>query len=187
MKTVRLFVAWLLDDPVIAALSRIQKTLANSCDGVRWINPQQLHMTVKFLGDIPDSDVTRVSEAVDRGAAKCTPFTISLCGCGCFPPRGPVRIVWIGAEETTGTIIQSAKEIIGELVDVGFEPEPREWSPHITIGRVRDDRSHGGIRDAVEASSLETLHQSVQSVSVMSSVLSKQGPTYTAIHTTELG
>lgn len=183
----RLFVAWLLDDSIVAALSRVQKKLANSCDGVRWVNPQQLHLSVKFLGDVPDSDVTQVTEAVVRGAAKCKPFTTSICGCGCFPPHGPVRIVWIGAEESTGTMLQSAKEIIDALEEVGFEPERREWLPHITIGRVRDDRSHGCIRSAIEEHSFETLDQSVQSVSVMSSVLSAQGPTYTALHTAELG
>lgn len=183
----RLFVAWLLNDSVIAALSRIQTTLTNSCDGVRWINPQQLHLTVKFLGDVSDSQAPGITEAVARGAARCKAFTLSLNGCGCFPPSGPVRIVWIGVRESTGMMMQSAKNILDALEEVGVEPEQREWSPHITIGRLRDDRSHGSIRSAIETNSFDSIEQPVRSVSILSSVLSNQGPTYTTIHTTDLG
>lgn len=186
-KTVRLFVAWLLDDSVRTALNRIQKKLAASCSGVRWVKPEQLHMTVKFLGDVPDAKVKEVTEVVTRSAGVCNPFTITLAGCGCFGPNGPVRIVWVGANETTGTMVQNANRMIGALEKIGFAPEGREWSPHITIGRVRIDRSHGSIRSAVQACTFDELQQSVNKVSVMTSVLSPDGPTYTPINTTDFG
>lgn len=186
-KTVRLFVAWLLDDSVRSALSRIQKKITASCDGVRWVKPEQLHMTVKFLGDVSDASVKEVTDVVARCASICNPFTITLAGCGCFPPNGPVRIVWVGANETTGTMVQNANRMIGVLEKIGFAPEGREWSPHITIGRVRNDRSHGSIRSAVQDCVFDELQQLVNKVSVMASVLSPDGPIYTPINTTDFG
>ena len=183
----RLFVAWLLDDPVRAALNRLQDKLASSCKGVRWVPSEQLHLTVKFLGDVRDNDVKEVTDAVARSARLCKPFIMTISGCGCFPPRGPVRIVWVAANETKGVMMQGANNVINALAKIGFTPERRAWSPHITIGRVRDDRSHGSMRSAVEACTYDELQQPVNAVTVMSSVLSSKGPTYTAINTTDLG
>ena len=182
----RLFVALLLDDSVRAALSRMQKKLASSCDGVRWVGVEQLHLTVKFLDDVPDANVKRVTDAVADSVSQCNAFTMTLADCGCFPPRGPVRITWSGVNDSSGAMTQCVNKVISTLEQIGFDSEKRDWSPHITIGRIRDDRSHGAIRTAVEAFSFEAIQQSVKSISVMSSVLSTRGPTYTAINTTDL-
>ena len=183
----RLFVAITLDDDIRSALSRVQAGLGRECNGVRWIPAEQLHVTVKFLGEVPDANVTSVAEAMTRGAARATPFSMDLGGCGCFPPRGGVRIVWAGIHEESGALLRCADVVEQELVQIGFQKERRPFSGHITIGRVREDRSHGRIRSAAEAFQFDPVSQSVSTVTLMSSVLSPQGPTYTPVGKANLG
>ena len=183
----RLFVAMELDDDVRSVLRSVQAELGRRCEGVRWIPPEQLHVTVKFLGEVPDADVTSVAEAVTRGAAGAVPFTMELGGCGCFPPRGGVRIVWAGIQEESGALLKCVDLVEGELMRIGFSKEKRPFSGHITIGRVREDRSDGRIRAAAEAFPFEPVPQSVSSLTLMSSVLSPKGQTYTPAARVKLG
>jgi 2'-5' RNA ligase len=184
---VRLFVAIELSERTRSALGRIQADLASKCDGVRWIPAHQLHITVKFLGDVPDGDVSKVAEGVGRAAAACDPFSMEIGECGCFPPRGPVRIVWAGAAEASSALMQCVEAVEAELQPLGFPRESKPFSPHITIGRVREDRSSGGIRAAVQAYGCGKEQESVSSLTLMSSVLSPKGPTYTPVSKAELG
>lgn len=183
----RLFVAILLEDAICAALGRVQQVLGPQCDGVRWVRTDQLHVTVKFLGDVEDRDVSAVTEAIAAGAAEGAESTMTVSGVGCFPPRGGVRIVWAGASDEGGAMQTAAEAINGRLEAIGFEAERRRWSPHITIGRVKFDKSAGRIRSAVEQASFPSLVQTVGSVSLMSSVLSPKGPTYNTVFTCPLG
>lgn len=183
----RLFVAIEFSDRVRSALGEVQASLAPKCDGVRWVPPEQVHLTAKFLGEVPDRDVNRVAEAVARAAAKAVPCDMEISGCGCFPPRGGVRIVWAGGSEKTGSLAQCVEFVEGELEALGFHKERRPFSPHITIGRVRDDRSGGRLRSTVEAHTFPSLEEEISSITLMSSVLSPKGPTYTPVSRTKLG
>ena len=183
----RLFVAITLDDRVRSALGKAQTDLKAQCDGVRWILQHQVHMTVKFLGDAPDGDVAKIGEAVAKAAAGSRPFSFEIAGCGCFPPRGSVRIVWAGANEPSGALLQCVEALENEMESLGFPRERKRFSPHLTIGRVREDRSGGQIRAAADAHSYPSMNQSVVSLTLMSSVLSPQGPTYTPVTTAKLG
>lgn len=183
----RLFVAITLDEAVRSALGKVQADLEGRCDGVRWIPSHQVHLTAKFLGEVPDGDVAAVGEAVAAAAVQAVPFDIQIAGCGCFPPRGQVRIVWVGAAEPTGALLRCVEAVECELERLGYAKERRRFSPHLTIGRVREDRSGGRIRAAVDAETLQSLEQSVSSLTLMSSVLSPKGPTYTPVATANLG
>lgn len=183
----RLFVALLLGEWVRAGLARVQAKLARSCEMVRWIPSEQLHLTVKFLGEVAESDVTAVSEALARASLRAAPCTMEIACTGCFPSSGPVRIVWAGARDTPKALDQCVETVTSELAQIGFAPERRPWSAHITLGRVRDDRTGGRIRAAVDAMSLEAMEQPVEAVTLMSSVLSAKGPTYAVVSSASLG
>lgn len=177
----RLFVAIELDEVIRSRLARVQDSLRAQCHGVKWIPSDQLHLTVKFLGDVPDGKVTDVSDALARAAAPSAVCTLELRGAGCFPPRGPVRIVWAGGSEPTGALTNCVNAVEDELSKLGFERERRPFSAHITIGRVRQDDSGGRIRDAVSSVSYQDMTQEVHELTLMSSVLSPKGPTYAAV------
>ncbi len=183
----RLFVAIELSDRVRSGLGKVQAHLAQECDKVRWIPPHQVHMTVKFLGEVPDPDVDRVARALQRAAGTARPCAMDIGGCGCFPARGLVRIVWAGASEETGALLKCVGAVEAELAELGFPKERKSFTPHITIGRVRQDRSGGRIRSAVEAYEFPLMDQEISSLTLMSSVLSPKGPTYTPVSRATLG
>lgn len=182
-----MFAAFLLDDAARAELARMGAKLARTCTGVRWVPAEQLHVTVKFLGEVPDRDVADVVEAMAEGARRAAPFEFEIAGCGCFPPRGPVRIVWAGTGDGAEAMTRAANAVCGALEELGFAGESRAWSPHITIGRVKEDSSQGRIRTAVEAYRFPPIRQNVKQVSLMQSTLSPKGSTYVRVGHAVLG
>ena len=177
----RLFVAIELMDEMREALKEVQGALGRATDGVRWVRPEQLHLTVKFLGEVPDGEVPRVAAAVARSAERSRPFELQLTECGCFPPSGPVRVVWVGTHEASGALQECVNTVEDELEGVGFPRETRAFSPHLTIGRAKEGRSAGGMRAAVERCKVKPVRQSVEELTLMSSVLSPKGPTYNVV------
>ncbi len=183
----RLFVAIEFSSNVRSALAKVQSRLEASCGGVRWIPPRQIHLTVKFLGDVPDANVEAVSRALADATVDAEPFDMELVGCGCFPPKGSVRIVWTGVNEESGRLHRNVEAVEREMARLGYAKERRAYSPHVTIGRVRRDDSGGAIRSAAENCNLDAVGQPVSSMTLMSSVLSSKGPTYAPVVTTGFG
>lgn len=183
----RLFVAIELNDVVRAALARVQKSLADSCPGVRWVRPELLHLTVKFLGEVPGGQVMEVVQAVEQAGAACEPFDLAASVCGCFPERGSVRVVWAGHPQANTRLAACVEAVEGQMAAIGFPREGRAFSPHITLGRVNEDRSRGEIRKKVAAAKMEPVAQIVRSFTLMSSVLGRGGPSYSAVSKSKFG
>ncbi len=183
----RVFVAIELDEGVRSALADLQAKLGRACQGVRWTAPHLLHLTVRFLGEVPDKDVVDVAEAVAQAAGEARACTFELAECGCFPRRGPVRIVWAGVRDASGLLERCVDRVEAALEDIGYPRERRPFSPHITIGRVREDRSGGRNRAATDAMTFGPLSQPAAAVTLMRSDLAPGGPTYTPLGKTELG
>ncbi len=137
-----------------------------------------MHLTLKFLGETPDLSVAAIGKALVDGVAALPGFHMTLEGCGGFPPKGAVRILWVGVKEPTGTLARCAEAIEVSLEPLGFPREPRGFSPHVTLGRVREGRQVVGLREALSGVKMAPLSQSVSSIVLMSSVLSREGPTY---------
>lgn len=183
----RLFVAIELDDTVRTALARVQTSLADSCPGVRWVRPELLHLTVKFLGEVPDGQVMEAARAVERAGAACEPFDLAASICGCFPERGAVRVVWVGHPQPNDALAACVNAVEEQMAAAGFPPEARAFSPHITLGRVNEDRTRGRLRTEVQAMKLKPLSQTVNSLTLMSSVLGRGGPSYSAVSKSKFG
>jgi 2'-5' RNA ligase len=183
----RLFVAVELDDEVRKALAALQESFGPAGRDVRWVKHDLMHLTLKFLGDADDLTVVEVARVVERVAADTRGFALEVGSTGCFPPRGEVRIVWAGAAEGSGGLVGCVERLEAGLAELGFAPEGRAYSPHITIGRVREDHSRGRLREAVTAARFEPLLQEVSEMVVMSSELSRTGPTYTVVSRAAFG
>ena len=177
----RLFVAIWPGDQLRKSLRGLQDGLRNRCPDVRWTPPEQLHITVKFLGEVEDRRVPEIVAGLEKATASCKPFDLRVVNAGCFPPRGDVRIVWAGVEDAAGVVAGCAGVVDGALEVVGFARESRAFSAHITIGRVREDRSSGRLREIVESAKWGPQVQEISEIRLMSSVLSPRGSVYDTV------
>ena len=185
MAEIRAFIAIELPESVRAQLGRIQGQLKPGHEGVvRWVDPKGVHLTLKFLGNIAESQVPAVADAV-RGAAKVGRFPVEVGRPGAFPSLQAPRVVWVGVGGDLEKLAALQRAIDGALARLGFPPENRPFSPHLTLGRVRETASKAERRalgEAVGHLRIEALTPvEMDSVSVMRSQLTPSGAIYTCL------
>lgn len=150
------------------------------------VAPGNLHLTLKFLGQVPEGQVPRIEEAVRAATAGEAPFTMRLRGAGTFPPRGAPRVVWAGLEGADA-LARIAARLEERLAPLGFPPEARPFRPHVTLARARSPRGKDRVIGAVQAHAERELGTvDVRDVRLMRSDLSPAGPAYTPVLTVPL-
>lgn len=193
MTTVRTFIAIELDDELKTNLGLLQDRLRNlmAPRSVRWVQPQGIHLTLKFLGDTPVAKVEDVQAALMRAAAQARPFTISVGGVGCFPNTRRPRVVWVGIQEVTGALVQLRNAIEAQVAPLGFPTEKRAFHPHFTLGRVQRYASPSEVREigqVVATSAVGTIDEmAVASVLYIKSDLRPSGAVYKHLLEAPLG
>jgi RNA 2',3'-cyclic 3'-phosphodiesterase len=184
----RCFLAIELPHEVADRLAALQKRLGALDRDVRWTRVEQIHLTIKFLGEVPDADVPRICEIAVEIARQHSPFELEVKGTGCFPPRGPARVVWAGLAELPPALVDYHKAIEAACAEVGFKPEDRPFHPHLTIGRVRDQRGAHQVRRGVhQESNFQGGRFAVNELVMFQSILAPSGPTYIPLAHTPLG
>jgi len=140
METIRTFVAIELDEAILTALRGVQAQLkrAPAARIGRWVAPAGIHLTLKFLGDVSSGRVPEITQALQRGCRSFAPFPLHLCNPGFFPNAHRLRVVWIGVEGDVETLARLQRAIESELNSLGFPPEGRDFQPHLTLARVRE-------------------------------------------------
>jgi 2'-5' RNA ligase len=184
MEQIRSFVAIELDEEIRHQLSLIQRSLKSEglTDTVRWVNPHGIHLTLKFLGDVPASRIQGIVLAVSQGKDGVTPFTISFGGLGCFPTTRRPNVIWVGVNGDTGTLARLQTGVEERLSALGYPSEKRRYTPHLTLGRVDrrvTDSERRRLGDLIQAQTVGSLGEmQVRAVSLMKSELSPAGATY---------
>ena len=193
MKTLRTFIAVELDQELRAKLRDLQRQLDSQMAprSVRWVRPEGIHLTLKFLGDTPLDRIEAVKDAVSRAADSVRPFTFAVGGLGCFPNTRRPRVVWVGLQEVTGNLSQLKRAVETEVAPLGFPTEKRAFHPHLTLGRVNRRASKSEVREIgeiVASSAIGTLDEmEVAAVSYIQSDLLPNGAVYTNLHEAHLG
>lgn len=188
---IRTFIAVELPPQVRRGLAQLQERLNQDRPPVRWVAPDKVHVTLKFLGEIPAERVEVVSECAVRVAAAVAPFEIEATGVGVFPNPNRPRVVWVGVEGDTAALCAFQARLESDLAACGFPPEGRPFSPHLTMGRVRDRatpaeaRTLGRVVASLDAPSLGRWR--VQHITVIRSDLRPEGPIYTPLREAPLG
>src|SRR5215208_2028699 len=135
--SIRTFVCIEVPETVKQRIASLQQELRTSPAQISWVKPSNIHLTLKFLGDVPASRVEAIHLAVKRAATSIQGFEIEVGGAGCFPaPRNP-RVLWVGLTDLPESLKQLHGSLEAELLREGFPRESKRFSPHLTIGRVR--------------------------------------------------
>ena len=177
---VRCFIAVDVDDQAITEkIVKLQGELKSYAD-FKSVEPENIHLTLKFLGEISDSQVEKVEEVLKD--LEFSSFSLRFRGVGAFPnPRRP-RVIWIGVSEGATEFSELAKRIDTSLRKLGFPPETRGFKPHLTIARVK--RGGGAaLSNFIQKYSLEDFGTlKVDSVKLKKSILTPRGPVYTTLY-----
>jgi 2'-5' RNA ligase len=192
MEEIRSFIAVLLPDEVKQALAGLQERLRSGGRvPARWVDPGNIHLTLKFLGNISPGMVGRITSAIESAAREVKPLRIRVEGIGAFPNTNRVNIVWVGLTGDIERLALLQKRIDARLSPLGFRPENRPFTPHLTIARLRDHASPDERRQLgrlIDEISFDTPHSiDVTAVHLMKSQLTREGPVYSELSTVNLG
>lgn len=149
-KTTRSFIAIALNENLHKELESLQAKLKTADADVKWVKPENIHLTLKFLGNITDEQIEKVKNSLKKIATNFQSYQIHLKEIGAFPKISYPRVIWVGMDEgakTTNKIYQSIEE---ELTKKGFEKEKRPLSPHLTLGRVRSGKNRQNLIRVIE-------------------------------------
>jgi 2'-5' RNA ligase len=193
MADIRSFVAIELPEEAKMALADLQRDLKIGAPprAVRWVQTTSIHLTLQFLGDVAPAKVEPIGEALRGMCADLVPLVFEMRDVGVFPnPRRP-RVVWVGVAEPQGLLVALQKKVTQALEPLGFEPEKRPYTPHLTLGRASDrasPRDLAELGDLVGRFEAGTVGQvSVDHITLMKSDLTSSGAVYTPLAVVALG
>ncbi|HID78214.1 MAG TPA: RNA 2',3'-cyclic phosphodiesterase [Planctomycetaceae bacterium] len=177
---IRTFVAVPLDEPVRCAAVEVIGRLRSAGADVKWVEPEHLHVTLKFLGEVDRQRIDGICAAVRDAAAGCAAFELRVQGAGAFPDLRRPRTLWLGATRGVDQITTLAGQIESRLAELGFDRERRPFHPHVTVGRLRRAGAATGRLTALlrEQADTDFGTTGVREVVVFSSHLSPSGPRY---------
>jgi 2'-5' RNA ligase len=178
----RIFVAVELDAPLRQAITDLERRLEDAGARLRWVKPENLHFTLRFLGHISDAQLNRVKTAARAAAQGVAAFRIALAGLGAFPNARRPQVVWVGIGKGGDNLRDLAERLDDTLARQRFPKEPRGFQPHLTLARVKEPRLWGDIGPVLgQFERVEVGEQEVRSLLVMESLLRPQGAIYTQV------
>src|SRR3989338_426276 len=149
-KTTRSFIAIALSEQLHKELATLQQRLKVSNADVKWVEPNNIHLTLKFLGNITDEQIEAVKDILKNSCAKFKPYSMHLKGMGAFPSLSSPRVIWVGMDEGSVQAQQIYDAIEESLSKNGFRKEERKFSAHLTLGRVRSSKNKQRLIEAIE-------------------------------------
>jgi len=187
MGTIRSFIALELPDSLRKALAKVQQNLLYQTNCVRWVKPENIHLTLKFIGYIDESQGATISLLLTKICTGVSPFAFSAIGIGAFPNKKNPKVIWVGIREDQQQILCFQKKLDEALGDIGLPKEKRPFTPHLTLGRMKVIKDKKAFEHLLEQFSEANLgsYQSSEVVFFRSDLL-PTGPRYTAIKTVQL-
>lgn len=186
----RAFIAIELPQEIKDFLGRIQNQLKTSGADVKWVNPENIHLTLKFLGEIDEKKMAKISEILNDIAENKNSFHIRISSLGAFPNMDFPRVIWVGIGQGDTETKAIAKELEQNLAQLGIPKEDKPFSCHITIGRTRStlnrEKLVRSLKSAQDSAGKENLTLSVTNLALFKSTLTPKGPIYEVLHNASL-
>ncbi len=185
---IRSFLAIELPEPILKKIGEVQGDLKSAHAGVGWTNPEKIHLTLKFFGNIEESRIDLIFKSIEEPIRKTLPFSLKVRGVGAFPHLKNPRVIWIGLVDEREVLTSLQKQIETQLEKVGFQPENRPFHPHLTLGRMKLSRGKEGLVGRMERHREEDFGDfQVERVVLFKSDLKPSGPIYTPLRELRLG
>jgi 2'-5' RNA ligase len=179
---VRLFVSVDLPAEFAAAVAAVQEEL-RPADGLRFVDPERAHVTVKFLGEVSETEFETVDRAVARGVERSGvgPFSVTYGGLGVFPSMAYVSVVWLGVETGARELTRLHEAVETETTAVGVDPEDHDFTPHVTLARMDHAGGKEHVQEVVREQEPTVGTVNVEAVELTESKLGPDGPEYTTV------
>jgi RNA 2',3'-cyclic 3'-phosphodiesterase len=186
----RLFISLDLPPAIKQAAAAVQERLreVQADDGlhgkwnVSWTRPEGMHLTLKFLGEVEGERVTEIQAALMEAGRALRPITIQIEGLGGFPSSRAPRVIWLGIKEPIGDLVRIQKRVDEVLAPLGFLPEPRDFHPHLTLGRIKSPKGRETLAKALEDQKADYLGEwMLEELDLMRSTLRPGGAVYAKI------
>jgi len=185
--TLRTFIAIELPESIISFISRIQKEMKSYGFKVKWVRPENIHITLKFLGNIHKADVEKIGGVMPEAVKGSPPISLSAKGICVFPGIKRPRVIWLGLKGQTFELIELQKVIDDALENIGFPKEGRPFKAHLTLARVKGNIHSKKLLDVINKfgeSESETF--TADKVILFKSDLKPTGAVYTKLHSGQL-
>ena len=188
MNSIRSFIAIPLSSEIAQAAAKMVNRLKESGDGIKWVPTDNLHLTLKFLGEVHNTEVPQVCEVVQKICRSIEPFELHFQGAGGLPALDRARVIHAGVVDESELLTSMVSQLELQLAKLGFKPEVRDYRPHLTLGRAKARRANQEVIDRLQSEQSTVLGSMiVEEVQVIASFLDKHGPTYQIMDTIDLG
>ena len=189
MDGIRAFIAVKISQEIQDKLAGIQDKLKQADAQVSWVNPANIHLTLKFLGDIQEAQIPAILEAMTSSAKTVSPFSMQIGYAGAFPNMSFPRVIWIGVtDDEQGSLKTLEADLSPRLEKLGFQGEGGRFQPHLTLGRVRSQKNKSSLFRAIEGIvNIWVGVSSVDALYLIRSELKSTGSEYTEIGKVNLG
>ncbi|HEY3285381.1 MAG TPA: RNA 2',3'-cyclic phosphodiesterase [Armatimonadota bacterium] len=177
---IRSFIALELNEPVRIHSASLQDKLRRAVTSVKWVDPLQLHLTLKFLGDVSTERIPEVSNALEQVVAERAPFDVTFRGAGAFPNARRPRVLWVGAHQGAEELCRLAAAVETAMERLGFPKEDKLFRPHLTLGRFREGAHPPSLESLLDSLAEEECGVShAEHLTLFASRLTPKGPVYT--------
>ena len=181
-ETLRCFIAIELTPPIKDYIKHIQNDLKQSGADVKWVEPQNAHLTLKFLGDVDLKEIGKIQEAIQEIAQGTIPIQTQLTQLGVFPKPSYPRVIWLGLEDKEKRIEELADKIEKAVRKFGIKKEARPFTAHITLGRIKSFKNLKALMQSMKNyPSIEPRPQTIQEIILFKSTPTSTGPIYTPL------
>ena len=174
----RLFIALDLNSQNRDALAKLQAQLKKADADLKWVEPENIHLTLKFLGEVKEEKIPKIIPAIKESITEIQPFSLEIRNLGAFPSLKYPRVIWAGIEKGKEDLEKLAEGIETAMLKLKFPKEKRGFSSHLTLGRVRSDKNKDNLCQQISQTSFPALRQDIASVTLYQSRLTPQGPIY---------
>ncbi len=178
---IRSFFAIDLPDSFEEEIRRLQDRLKKTGADVKWVRPESVHLTLKFLGNVAEDMVDPLAKAAGREASGHPEMHLSVSGVGVFPSRRKARVVWLGLGGDLAGLERLQKDLETATAAFGFAPEKRSFKPHLTMGRVRSGLKRAELIAELDSVQPRPLEFTARTLILFKSDLKPSGAVYTAL------